>query len=193
LFISAGALTNQGFFGNVGRTRREGLELNVDGRLRKDGDWFVTYTYLDAAFRNDFAVPSPNNPAAVGGQIFVQAGDRLPLVPSELLKAGIQIPVGKKWTFGGDFLVSSRLFLRGDEGNDVKPIAGYGVVNAHADYKLNDQLRLSLTVDNVLDNEYQTFGVFGEAEDVLGAGFDDTRFLSPSAPRAAWLGVMLKF
>ena len=48
-------------------------------------------------------------------------------------------------------------------------------------------------IDNVLDREYETFGLFGDAEDVLGPEFDDSRFLSPAAPRAAWLGVRVDF
>jgi hypothetical protein len=52
---------------------------------------------------------------------------------------------------------------------------------------------LLLAIDNVLDEEYETFGVFGEADDVLGGDFDDPEFLGPGAPRAFWLGVQIAF
>jgi hypothetical protein len=48
-------------------------------------------------------------------------------------------------------------------------------------------------MDNVLDQEYETFGLFGEADEVLGDAFEDSRFFSPAAPRAAWLGVQFTF
>jgi hypothetical protein len=51
---------------------------------------------------------------------------------------------------------------------------------------------LFVHVDNLLDEGYETFGVFGEADEVLGDEFADSRFLSPAAPRAAWVGVRLE-
>ena len=48
-------------------------------------------------------------------------------------------------------------------------------------------------MNNLLDEEYETFGLFGEPEEVLGEGFEDSRFLSPGAPRAAWLGLRVSF
>jgi hypothetical protein len=45
----------------------------------------------------------------------------------------------------------------------------------------------------LFDEDYETFGLFGEPDEVLGDAFDDSRFFSPSAPRAAWLGVQFEF
>ena len=49
------------------------------------------------------------------------------------------------------------------------------------------------SIDNLLDEEYETFGVFGEADDVLGDDFDEPYFVGPGAPRAAWIGVRVEF
>jgi iron complex outermembrane recepter protein len=35
--------------------------------------------------------------------------------------------------------------------------------------------------------------LLGVADDVLGDDYDDPRFVSPGAPRAAWAGVRLRF
>ena len=86
---------------------------------------------------------------------------------------------------------NSDSFLRGDEGNDVSPIDGYTVLNAHATFEISDRLQVFLSVANVLDAEYESFGLFGEADEVLGSEFDDTRFVSPGSPRAAWFGFEL--
>jgi outer membrane receptor protein involved in Fe transport len=193
LFISAGALTNQGFFDNVGRTRRDGMEVNVDGSPGDAVTWFVNYTYLDATFRSDFAVPSPNNPEAVDGEIFVAIGDRLPLIPSQLFKAGISVALGPRLTLGGNLLAGADFPMRGDEGNVADEVGGYTLLNVRAEYALGQSVELFLNVDNVLDAEYESFGLFGDADDVLGDAFDDPRFLSPGAPRAAWLGVRVDF
>lgn len=193
LFISAGALTNEGFFDNVGRTRRDGVELNLDGIVGAEGSWFLNYTYLDATFRDALAVPSPNNPAAVGGEIAVAIGDRLPLIPQNLFKAGMRVSIGDRFVLGGELLSGSSFHLRGDEGNDADPIGGYSVINLRGEYVVSESVRVFLNLDNVLDEDYETFGLFGDADGVLGNAFADSRFFSPAAPRAAWLGIRIGF
>jgi len=191
LFISAGALTNEGFFDNVGRTRRDGIEL---GLVAGGGDlrWFANYTFLEATFRESLAFPSANNPAAVDGEVFVEPGDRLPLVPRQLLKVGLTAPLGERFTLGADAVARSSILYRGDEGNDVEPIEGHATLNFRTDVRLGQHMTLFFNVDNLLDEEYETFGVFGDADEVLGDEFDDSRFLSPAAPRAAWVGIRLE-
>jgi len=191
IFVSAGALTNEGFFDNVGRTRRRGIELNVDGWLGDDWRWFVNYSYLQATFRDGFTVSSPNNPAAVNGEIVVRRGDRLPLLPGQLFKTGITWTPSERVLLGLDLQASSEQFLRGDEGNDVGTIPGYAVLNGYGRIAVNDSLSLLLSVKNLFDTDYETFGVFGEPDDVLGDDYDDSRFLSPGAPRGAWFGIEL--
>lgn len=193
LFISAGALTNQGYFDNVGRTRRNGIELNVGGEVGDRLDWFAHYTFLDATFRDALVVPSHHNPLAVGGEIAVEAGDELPLIPRQLLKAGARVAVTPKLTVGADLFASGGQYLRGDEGNLLDRIDGYRVVNLRAELAVSESLRVFANVDNVFDADYETFGVFGEADEVLGDDFDDPRFFSPGAPRAGWIGVRVSF
>ncbi|NNE35194.1 MAG: TonB-dependent receptor, partial [Rhodothermales bacterium] len=193
LFISAGALRNQGYFDNVGQTRREGLEINLDGQAGDSVDWLFNYTFLKATFRENLTLPSPNNPLAVDGEVSVQVGDRLPLIPRQLFKAGIRASIGERITIAGQALFGSTFHMRGDEGNDLAPVGEYSLLNVRADYLLNDHAQIFLNIDNVLNEEYLTFGLFGEADEVLGSDFDDSRFVSPGAPRAAWLGLQLTF
>jgi outer membrane receptor protein involved in Fe transport len=192
LFISAGALTNQGFFDNVGETRRDGFEANLSGAAGERLTWSFDYTYLDATFREDFAVMSPNHPEAVDGEIEVESGDRLPLIPEQLLKAGMRFAFTEAFTFGADVLHSSGAFFRGDEGNLLDELDGYSVLNVRAEYRFNDRTSVFATIDNLLDEEYSTFGVFGEADDVLGDDFDEPYFVGPGAPRAAWIGFRIE-
>jgi outer membrane receptor protein involved in Fe transport len=193
IFISAGALTNQGFFENVGETRRQGFEANLAGSAGRRLGWSVDYTYLDATFREHFTVASVNHPAADGGEIEVERGDRLPLVPEQLLKAGLRIAVTNDFTIGADLLSSSGAFFRGDEGNLFEELDGYTVVGVGAEYRLADEVLLFASIDNLLDEDYETFGVFGAADEVLGAAFDAPAFVGPAAPRAVWLGVRVQF
>lgn len=50
-----------------------------------------------------------------------------------------------------------------------------------------------MIIDNVPDEDYKTFGLFGEADEVLGERFEDSRFVSPGAPRAGWAGIRVSF
>jgi outer membrane receptor protein involved in Fe transport len=193
LFISAGALTNEGFFDNVGETRRDGFEANFLGSAGERLTWSLDYTYLDATFRETFAVASPNHPEAVGGEIEVESGDRLPLIPSQLLKAGLRIAVTDALTLGVDVLNSSGAHFRGDEGNLLEEQGGYTVVNLRAEYRFGERASVFASIDNLLDEEYETFGVFGEADEVLGDEFEEPFFVGPGAPLAAWIGVRVEF
>ena len=188
LFISAGPLSNQGFFDNVGRTRREGIELSARGSSSKKTQWFINYTHMRAVFEEDLSLPSPNHPLATNGEITVSNGDKLPLLPSNVLKAGVSIEATARLTVSFSAMLTSKLHLRGDEGNQLDAIDGYTVANLRCDYAVNPKLSLFLTVDNLFDAEYETFGLLGQAGDVLGDGFTDNRFLSPGAPRGVWLG-----
>jgi outer membrane receptor protein involved in Fe transport len=193
LFISAGALTNQGFFDNVGETRRQGIELNLSGDAGDKVAWSVDYTQLEATFRESFSVPSPNNPEATDGEIAVEPGDRLPLIPERLLKAGLRFAPSERLTLGLDAIHAAGAHFRGDEGNLAEKLDDYTLLNARMEWRLGEHTSLVLNVDNLLDEEYATFGLFGEADEVLGDDFDDPSFLGPGAPRAAWAGVRVQF
>ncbi|PVV20876.1 MAG: TonB-dependent receptor [gamma proteobacterium symbiont of Ctena orbiculata] len=194
LFISAGALTNEGYFDNVGETRRQGLELSLNGRLVDNRlDWFLSYTRLKATFEENLNIASPNNPFAVDGELAVESGDRLPGLPENLLKAGVTYQMTPKFSLGVDLQYSSDVVLRGDEANLDDEIDGYSLVNLRGEYQASDNLKLFAKVDNLFDREYETFGLYGEADEVLGDDYENPRFLSPGSPRAFWAGLSYKF
>jgi outer membrane receptor protein involved in Fe transport len=193
LFISAGALTSEGFFDNVGETRRRGVEINLTGTVLDNRlNWFFNYTWLDATFEESFNVASPNNPEQVGGEIPVSAGDRLPGIPDHLMKLGASFDITRGLLIGGDLLYSSDRVFRGDEGNLVDPVPGYAIANLWGEYRITPRIAVFAKVDNLFDRDYETFGLFGEPDEVLGDAYDDPRFLSPGAPRSAWIGARVE-
>ena len=119
--------------------------------------------------------------------------DHLPLIPSQLFKAGFRFKVTPKATVGVDFLARSDSFYRGDESNVADKIGSFAVANLRAEYTISENLQLYMNINNLLDSDYETFGLFGDATDVLGDDFGDSRFLSPGAHRAAWFGVRSNF
>jgi iron complex outermembrane receptor protein len=187
LFISAGQLTNQGFFDNVGETRRQGIELNADGRFGRLS-WSASYVRLDAEFRDSFTVMSDHNPMAVDGEIHVPRGARIPSLPKYIAKVGAALDMHSV-RLGLDVSHQSDQYFRGDEGNLNPPLSGYTLVNASAEWSVTQNFSLFLQVENLLDEKYATFGLYGAADEVPGMeDADDPRFVSPAARRAAWVG-----
>ncbi len=190
LFISAGALTNEGFFANIGETRRRGAEFRMAGRSFGERlQWTFHYTRLDATFRESFSVTSPNNPAAIDGEIPVRAGSRIPSVPEDLLKLSASYAFTPRLTVSADLLHASNQFLRGDEDNLLAPLPGYTVVNVGAEFRFNRNFMVFAKIDNLFNADYETFGLLGSARGVLGDDFTNPRFVSPGAPLGGWVGL----
>jgi len=198
LFISAGAVPSQGYFSNVGDTRRQGVEAALSGR-RTIGvhgtrvEWALRYTWLDATFETPFSAPSVNHPLAQQGVIAVPAGARLPGVPRHIGKAALTLVYAGRLAVSASAVGQSGQYLRGDEANLLAPLAGFVVVDLRAAYEVAQPLSLFIKVANVLDAHYSTFGVVGNARDVLGPSYDSPRFVGPGAPRAVWAGVDLRY
>ena len=184
------------YFANVGDTRRQGVEASAGGRYRTTGgsrlDWSLHYTLMRATFETPFTALSAAHPDAVDGAIQVPAGAHLPGVPNHVGKAGVSFSSHEGYSVGASVVANSSQYLRGDEANHLSPLAGYVVVNARAGYRVCDPLSLVLLVDNVFDARTSTFGVVGNAREVLGPTYSSPRFVGPGAPRGMWLGVELQ-
>jgi outer membrane receptor protein involved in Fe transport len=191
MFISSGPLTSTGHFQNVGDTTRHGLELGLSGAM-DPVRWAAAYTFLGARIGSALTLSSPNHPGEENGEIDVEAGSRIPGVPQHNLKANISAAI-RRMTVGATLVANSSQYLRGDEANLLAQVDGFTVVNLLASYTVARRIALSGRVTNVFDTEYSTFGLLGEADDVLGDEFDDPRFVGPGAPRAAWVGISISF
>jgi outer membrane receptor protein involved in Fe transport len=199
LFISSGTVANRGYFANVGDTRRQGVEGSLLGRRRFAGggpgrlEWAIHYTYLDARFLTPFTELSASHPDAAGGAISVPAGARIPSVPAHIGKAVVTWFTGAGVSVGVDAIVNSSQYYRGDEANLLAPLPGFVLVNLRAAYQLARPVSVFAIVSNLFDADYGTFGVLGDARPVLGAAYNDPRFVGPGAPRAAWVGVDVNY
>lgn len=192
IFISSGNLTNQGYFDNVGKTLRRGYELGLNGQMWERWRFNAAYTFLDATFRDGFSASSPNNPRAdADGNIQVGKGDRIPLLPRHSLKLGSDVDVLPDVSIGGDMQLSTSRVFRGDEANLNSKLGGFAVFNLRAEYRVHKNITLFGRVDNLFDRQYKNFGLYGAAGDVLGAAYDDQRFVGIGAPRAGWVGIRL--
>ncbi|RDU98549.1 TonB-dependent receptor [Trinickia dinghuensis] len=195
-FISSPTAT-QGFFQNVGNTRRQGFELSGHTQLGKLGVT-ANYSYIDATYRSSWTESSPSNSSAdANGNITVQPGNHLPGIPANTVKLRLDYAATPKWTIGTNVTYRGDIYAQGDENNqDVNgKIAGYVLVDFDTAYQVTKRLRVFATVTNVFDKRYASFGVLGQNFfNGPGHTFDGSapvseQFVGPGAPRGAWVGV----
>ena len=186
-----------GYFQNVGSTRRQGVEAQVDFKADRYS-LFVSYAYTDATFLNALALAS-NSPAAdANGLIYIQPGDRLPMVPRQRLKLGGEYRVTEDLKVGVDVVAVGPQYFAGDGSNQFAQLPGYGVVNADVSYQATRTLQLYARAENLLDQRYVTYGAFFDTTQIPnfangGAAFTDPRTLSPAQPRALYAGMRATF
>ncbi len=190
---SASNVLSQGYFSNVGKTRRYGIEaattINYPQLFSSIDDWHFStnYTYLNARFLDSF---ESQNPLNFEKSAIVANGNRIPGIPEHIFKASIGVDLWQKLSLGINGTYSGNRVFRGDEANLTPKLSGYWLFNATAEYKVTEHFTLFGKLDNIFDTHYNSFGVFGVANEVL-PGFNDGRFVSPGAPRAGWIGLRL--
>jgi outer membrane receptor protein involved in Fe transport len=190
---TGGVSSNEGFFSNASATQRLGLSTLLSGEPG-NVKWQLAYTWLQATFQDDFLVSSPNHPAAIDNQIAVERGDQIPGLPQHTLRASLdwRLNSALTWNVAGHY--QSGVYLRGDEGNQDSKTGTFFIANTNFIYRFSDELNLYLLITNLFDTEYETFGLYGEPDEVIPSlGDENTRFISPSEPRGAWMGLRYLF
>lgn len=216
----ASATTGAGYFENVGKTRRQGLDLGINGATG-DFRWSAGYSYVRATFEDDFEMASQANSTrdalncdgsvAADNVICVRKGDKIPGIPEHQLKLRGEWKALSNWTIGATGVMFSDQYVRGNENNRHQAdnvtyfgsgkVGGYGVLNLDTRYSfVNTGWQLFAKVNNVFDHKYYTGGLLGEnAFTAAGNTFatdassQKELFLAPGAPRAAWIGIRYDF
>jgi iron complex outermembrane recepter protein len=201
---SGGGAGNVGYFQNVGRTRRQGVELMASA-LWGDLTLTLRYSYIDATFRSTFVAASANNSTANGGgAITVQPGDRIPGIPANTAKLRAQWAPSERWMFGATVVYASSQYAHGDENNQDRhgPVPGYVVAGLDTQFNLLPGLQLFANITNLFDRAYQNFGLLGANAftgpgrafgPALGIDPVSEQFRGLGSPRGFWLGLHYAF
>ena len=219
-----------GYFKNFGKTRRQGVELGLSGQPAKGFTAGANLTLLDATYRTAELVngtSSSGNDAAqaglrgVDGNLQIQPGDRIPLLPRRVLKLYADVDLSDTWSLGADAVAMGGSTARGNENGQHQPdglyylgpgrSAGYAVVNVNAAWKPANWVKgfkLFAQVSNLFDRAYATAAQLGPT------GFNDAgnfqsrpfaanangdrplrhaTFYAPGAPRAVSLGLRYEY
>jgi outer membrane receptor protein involved in Fe transport len=218
-FISTNAtVANMGYFDNVGKTRRQGLDAALAGSVGKLS-WNAGYSYLKATYQSvdpDVKwMAEGNSEADEDGLIQVNKGDRLANLPSHAFKMRMQYAMTPNWTVGSNVNAFSSVYMRGNENNahdgtnvnnDEAVVAGgkvkgYTVFNMDTRYKFNNSgWQVFAKANNVFNKKYATGGMLGanwfDVADGIASfsGVEEgDRMVMVGAPRAAWVGMRYDF
>jgi outer membrane receptor protein involved in Fe transport len=204
---------SEGYFDNVGNTRRQGLDAALGGKLGSL-TWHLVYSFVDATYQSTFLVNSESNSTAdADGNILVTPGARIPLIPRHTGRLMLDYEVTHSFDVGGSVIVSSGSYLHGDENNQnvvggtngegafvigSGSIGGYAVVNLFSTLHVTHQLDVFARVNNLFDRKYATAGFLStnvfNPNGTFRADPDDwtnENDVSPAAPIGAWIGVRL--
>jgi len=206
---------SEGYFANVGDTRRQGLDAAVGGKLG-NLSWHLAYSFIDATYQSSFVINSESNSTAdANGNIVVNPGARIPLIPRNTGRLVLEYDVTHSWNVGGTVVVSSGSYLHGNENNQnvaggtngegayvigSGAIGGYAVVNLFTTWHASRHLDLFARVNNLFDRKYATAGFLSTNVFTPNGTFkpdpDDwtnENDVSPGAPIGAWAGVRLRW
>lgn len=175
LFV-ASRITGTGYFQNFGKTRREGGQADLNGRIWRLS-YGLDYSFLSATYQSVDTLDGSSNSTSdialsgypgVGGVITVHPGNRIPLIPKQTGKAFVDIQATSRLFVNFGLGANSSSYVRGNENNAYRPdgvyylgpgvTPGYAVINFNAHYNLTRHLQLAIQVDNIAGRHYYTAG-----------------------------------
>lgn len=215
LFVADDA-SGFGYFRNFGKTRRQGIELGLDGRVEQVA-FSLNYTYLEATFQSSEMVNGEANSSNVDENISVRPGDRLPMIPRHIFKAHADWRINHAWSVGMGVLAVSGSTARGNENGQHQAdgttfvgsgkSAGYAIFDMSGKYRATPGLTFFAQINNLFDRKYSTAAQLGAAGFTPDGNFiarpfssigDNSSlvhstFYASGAPRTAWVGVRYEF
>lgn len=168
--------TIDGFFANIPRTRREGIEVDARVGDMSSASAYGSYAFTRGTFQSEAEIFSVRE--ASGQENEVAPGDNLPLIPAHTVSLGATAAF-RALRIGSTARYTGRRWLRGDEANETSPLEAYWGVDARGEWRMR-QWAVGVIVDNLFDRRFATFGTFNLNQ---AAGNRLERFLTPGARR----------
>ena len=191
----ASVIAGRGIFQNVPATRRQGLEAGIEYRAPK---WIVyaNYSYTDATYQFSGLLSSPNNPTAdANGDILVMPGDKIPGIPLNQFKAGVDYAVTSAWRIGADLVAVGSQYYVGDDANQNPKLPAYSYINLHSSYQVSKEVQLFGLVNNVFNQKFATYGTYFDptsVENAISTVLSDHRAVTPGQPLSIYVGMRAK-
>ncbi|MBS0293824.1 MAG: TonB-dependent receptor [Proteobacteria bacterium] len=193
-FMRSG-IAQAGYFTNIGKTRRQGLELS--GRVQR-GPWDMraSYAYLDATYQSSGVLFGPLSTAKKPNTFL--PGTRMAALPRHVFKLSADWRATPAVVVGGDWLAVGSMVAAGNESGTrpkLADVAGYGLLNARVTWQVNAGWKAYLRIANLLDKRYVTYATGNEdafpGGVVVKPGEDmgSARFVAPGMGRSVVVGM----
>ena len=150
--------TIDGYFANIGDTRRTGVELDGEVVLGGGATMYASWTGTRATFQTEAEIFSLREDEEAGVENEIEEGDRLPLVPDQVAKVGAAWRHAVGLGVSADLRYVGRRYLRGDEANDTRLLGGYAVTDLQLSWA-RGMWGLTATLRNAAGRRYAAFGV----------------------------------
>lgn len=205
LFRSVSVAGQQGYFANFPRTRHQGLDAELSGRVGPV-DFDLGYSLLDATYQADGVLRQGDR------NVTITPGTRIAGLPRHSFKMAADWRLNEAWNVGADVQAFSSRGIAGnedgliedggDEHVDLK-LPGYAVVNLRASWRGHGAAgagkgwEFYAKVNNVFDRRYESFGTLGEtvfdANGQYTGDGTDAVFVAPGTPRSLLFGLRYRY
>ncbi len=188
--VFASASQVAGYFTNVPRTRRRGMETRFSLLLPVTSRLFGSWTLVDATYRSAVTLAS----ALESNDVL--PGDHFALSPRQRATLGLsttQMIAGMALEATLSARGTSSAWLRGDEANTQPPLPGYVVADLSVALQLG-RFTLTGSIANLFDRMYEIYGVYAENPKGAYGSFAPVtptveRFVTPAYPRTIRIGL----
>ncbi|HEV7821410.1 MAG TPA: TonB-dependent receptor, partial [Burkholderiales bacterium] len=189
----------QGYFSNVGQTRRQGVELSLDGNADRF-DYAVAASWVDATFQTPFTISNDANSVCVAAKgagngcagVTAQPSDKIPGLPTLTLKMRLGYALTPQTRMKATLQAQGPQHARGDENNQDSNgrIPGFATVKVDVSHRFDKKFEVFGGVTNLFNARYATYGTLGFNNLASGSA---EQFRGMAAPRAAYAGVRALF
>jgi outer membrane receptor protein involved in Fe transport len=214
--FTASTINGAGYYKNIGRTKRQGLDFGLSGNVDKF-KWNTSYSYVRAKYDTDVDYTNSSNSSADDGTdaFTARKGSYLPSIPKHQLKLRGQYSVTPDWTIGTNVIGYADQYVWGNENNKHRSgsdcsgagdgecaqgkgkVSGYFVVNLDTQYNVGSGWKAFAKATNIFDRDYYVSGRLAETQFAADGAYDGVERkmlgLLPGAPRAAWIGLRYEF
>ncbi len=192
-FIQSENAIFQGYFANIGNTRREGAEFALQYFPSERVSLYANYAYTRATYRTAadiFSIRADSQFAAspLAGSNAIRVGSRIPSVPDHQVKAGTLVKLNRWLSLGLDGRYTGRQWMRGDEANQTRPLSGYFTANVRAGFS-SGPWEVNAVLSNLFDSHRAVFGTFNQNRQTGNL----ERFLTPMNARSLKIVVSREF
>ena len=197
LFNSTSATA--GYFSNVGKTRRQGLELGVHGNVSRF-DYAVNLSWIEATFQSTFTLANASNSTCTDPEDSSscpsnKVGDKIPGIPAGVMKLKLGYALSDDSRIGGAVHAQGSQYARGDENNldSNGKVPGYAIMNIDGSHRISKTFEFFGGISNLFDQTYATYGVIGDNNLSSTGDTAYEQFRSYGAPRTYFVGVRGSF